>query len=127
MEGMRHGRGLMFYKDGSSYDGHWENNKKQGHGLFNSPDGAVYDGNWEDNEINGQGVMRTAENDTGSGVYNGEWKDGLRHGYGTFFSRNRRTICVGFEGILSAQWRKNMKEIGSKENGTGKEMRGKFS
>jgi antitoxin component YwqK of YwqJK toxin-antitoxin module len=49
LDGMRHGKGKFFYKEGSYYDGEWKNNKMHGFGTLYYPDGCIaYQGEWKD-------------------------------------------------------------------------------
>ena len=43
-EGLRHGKGIFHYADGSKYDGEWKEDKKDGHGVFTFEDGSFYEG-----------------------------------------------------------------------------------
>ncbi|PRP84956.1 hypothetical protein PROFUN_07341 [Planoprotostelium fungivorum] len=40
--GLRHGRGVFHYSDGSKYEGEWENDKKHGEGVFTDSDGRRF-------------------------------------------------------------------------------------
>ena len=45
---MRHGKGVMKWADGSSYDGEWNQDKMTGQGKFNWPNGDECEGKWRD-------------------------------------------------------------------------------
>jgi len=78
-EGQKHGRGIMKYSDGSSYDGEWSHGVMEGYGTFRYANGDVYTGNFIKNKPHGRGlVMYKNEN-----IYDGEWSEGLRTGDGT--------------------------------------------
>jgi hypothetical protein len=55
---MKHGKGKYIFKDGSYYDGQWENNKISGKGsLYFSDQRLEYTGEWSNDEYNGWGVL----------------------------------------------------------------------
>jgi len=66
--GVRVGRGLMKYTDGSSYDGDWKDDKRHGSGKLQSTVG-VYEGDWKADCREGKGVMKFTNGD----VYDGHW------------------------------------------------------
>ena len=76
--GMKVGKGIMEWKDGSKYDGEWKDNKAHGKGKFYHINGHQYEGNWENNKANGEGTY-THKN---GAFYKGMWKDDMQHGYG---------------------------------------------
>ncbi|MBL96265.1 MAG: hypothetical protein CMF52_00450 [Legionellales bacterium] len=78
----RSGRGVMTYADGTSYDGHWQNNKRCGVGTMTYADGTVYDGDWWNDLRHGHGKIRRTD---GSIIYEGPWKNNLKQ------SRLKRT------------------------------------
>jgi hypothetical protein len=43
-EGLRHGKGVFYYSNGSKYEGEWVKNLKQGFGIFTFEDGTTYEG-----------------------------------------------------------------------------------
>ena len=48
------GRGVFFNAaDGSSYDGQWENGKRDGDGLLTLADGCTIEGRWVEGHISG--------------------------------------------------------------------------
>ena len=50
---MRHGKGVLTYKNGSVYDGLWERGMKWGQGKMTYASGNYYDGDWSNNKRNG--------------------------------------------------------------------------
>lgn len=44
-----HGKGALLFKDGSQYEGEFENGMMNGHGTFTYKDGSRYEGGWKDN------------------------------------------------------------------------------
>jgi len=42
---MRHGKGILYYKEGGKYVGNWKENKMDGFGVLYYPDDSIaYDG-----------------------------------------------------------------------------------
>ena len=52
--------------------------KLLGYGILLLKDGSHYEGNFQDGEINGKGERKYADGT----VYKGEFKQGEKHGYG---------------------------------------------
>ncbi|CAF2063927.1 unnamed protein product [Rotaria magnacalcarata] len=89
---------VVYYPDGSRYEGALEDNKRHGKGSFYRANGEKYIGTWMDDEINGQGVYTWL-----SGTrYEGNWKDGKQYGNGTLHAADGR-IYVGhwINGIMN--------------------------
>ena len=77
MSSQYHGKGKITYKDGSYYDGEWENGKRHGFGIE-----WLYDGS----------------------SYRGYYQDDKRHGQGTYYSQNKQSYEVNFEyGIMDGE------------------------
>jgi radial spoke head protein 1 len=67
---LRHGFGIMSYRDGSVYTGNFEHDKRHGFGKCWYPDGlGVYTGFWANGQRNGLGKMVYSNGE----VYHGEW------------------------------------------------------
>jgi len=96
----------IYYEDGSSYEGHFKNNKKEGKGRLTLKTGDIYKGTWIDDVL--QPVVKIKYLD-GNGTYKGEVKDFKRHGKGVFTCGE--TIYEGF-------WEND------RRNGWGKEING---
>lgn len=45
-DGLRHGRGIQIWTDGSKYEGYWSNDMANGRGRLIHFDGNVYEGEW---------------------------------------------------------------------------------
>ena len=91
----------MEYKDGSVYEGQWENDKRHSEetkNIYTWPNGTTYKGAFNNDKFHGQGAINTPETANFEGkfenglkkgygtmtyedgsVYMGEWKDGMRH------------------------------------------------
>ncbi|CDW82395.1 UNKNOWN [Stylonychia lemnae] len=77
-DGLRQGKGLQIWKDGSRYEGYWKNDMAQYHGRMIYPDGEVYDGLWWEDKAHGRGIYLNIQ-----GVkYEGEWHQDQQHGQG---------------------------------------------
>ena len=104
-DGQPHGKGKMFWKDGSFYDGEWEKGVIDGFGTKKTPglyyegffkdghkygkgknifgDGEVHEGDYENGLLNGHGNITYANDDEfNRNNYIGEVKDGHPHGKG---------------------------------------------
>ena len=54
--GLREGRGIQVWVDGSKYQGMWYAGKANGKGRLIHADGDVYEGDWMDDKAHGYGV-----------------------------------------------------------------------
>lgn len=85
--GMKHGRGTMYYKSGNVYKGQWRNGAKHGLGefIFNTT-GDHYVGEFINDKIGGYGRMtfHTGE------IYEGHYTNGMRDGRGTLICPDGR-------------------------------------
>lgn len=52
-QGIREGKGIMTWIDGSVYNGWWKNNMRFGHGRLIEASGDAYQGNWNENKRHG--------------------------------------------------------------------------
>ena len=50
-------KGLLKWKNGDEYEGHFVNDKRKGYGVFRWRDTRVYAGNWMDDERSGYGIL----------------------------------------------------------------------
>lgn len=66
------------FKDGTTYVGSWERNKRHGRGVLTGKDGAVYDGEFVEHDQTGRGILTR----TNGASYEGVWLKGERHGEG---------------------------------------------
>ena len=76
--GIREGRGVMTWEDGSKYDGEWRNHGREGQGIMLWSDGTKYDGEWRADEREGYGILERPDGSR----YEGEWCDGKPQGRG---------------------------------------------
>lgn len=70
-EGLRHGKGLQIWKDGSKYEGYWKNDMANGKGRLIHSDGDVYEGEWYNDKAHGKGIYIHMD----GAKYNGDWKE----------------------------------------------------
>mmetsp|Transcript_105025 Transcript_105025/g.279444 ORF Transcript_105025/g.279444 Transcript_105025/m.279444 type:complete len:430 (-) Transcript_105025:44-1333(-) len=75
---------------GASYNGEWDNNKKNGYGVQVYPSGEKYEGQWSDGLRSGEGTLWVPVGKAQKlrKLYVGGWKDDKRHGRGTCFFKN---------------------------------------
>jgi len=74
-----HGTGTYVFKNKFfKFQGDWVEGKKHGHGILFFKDGGSYEGEFRDDEIMGQGVRRWSDGST----YTGEFVRGERSGKG---------------------------------------------
>ena len=70
-EGLRHGRGVQVWKDGSKYEGYWKNDMANGRGRLIHSDGDVYEGEWLNDKAHGRGTYVHMD----GAQYTGEWRE----------------------------------------------------
>ena len=77
MNNKRHGYGIMVWSHDKSdkvrYEGYYQNDVRHGHGVMEYRDGSRYVGEWANNQRNGEGVMEDRE---GKVLYKGMWFNG---------------------------------------------------
>ncbi len=84
--GKPHGKGLMTYADGKTYNGLWKNGEYK-LGTLTNPDKSSYSGEWKNGLPHGEGTMSYPEGHE-SHFYKGDWKTGLYHGSGNHVLSN---------------------------------------
>lgn len=77
-EGLRQGKGIQMWKDGSKYEGYWREDMANGRGRLIHADGDYYEGFWLNDKACGQGTY----NHMDGARYIGEWLDDKQHGMG---------------------------------------------
>ncbi len=87
VNGVRNGRGTMYYKSGNIYKGEWRNGLKHGLGefIFNTT-GDHYVGEFINDKIGGYGRMVFKDGT----VYEGHYTNGIRDGRGTLICPDGR-------------------------------------
>ena len=84
LKGIRHGKGVYKYDDGTTYTGNWVHGKKHGQGRLEMASGEVYDGEWKDDKMHGYGVHLFPDGAT----FEGQYIDGKWEGYGNYVGSN---------------------------------------
>lgn len=116
-----HGRGLMWFKDGSFYYGMFAQNKREGEGNIRLTDGAEYSGEFRCNEYHGRGILQLPDGSIRAGLwedgrlvegYEGQWNGSELHGIGNLSISALRLLsrptsswksssyCVDFYGVF---------------------------
>ena len=73
MKGLRHGKGIIYYKNGDIlYEGDFLNNKYEGKGRHNLENGNYYIGEFWGGLRNGKGILY---NKNGSIIYEGDFEN----------------------------------------------------
>ena len=80
MNGERHVKGILYYKNGIVYEGEFVHGQKKGNGQCRFPSGSIYTGEWL-TLMNGFGVL---EKNDGT-KYIGQWKNGKIDGMGDYY------------------------------------------
>jgi len=76
-------------ENGNTYEGYFDDNRKNGNGKMYYKNGDYYNGTWLDDRRDGNGTMLYA---TTKEVYEGEWSGDLRSGLGKLIMPNGKTI-----------------------------------
>ncbi|MBP1989558.1 MORN repeat-containing protein [Paenibacillus eucommiae] len=76
--GMKSGKGVYRWSDGTKYEGQWYKDSEYGFGIKEYANGDCYRGEWKEGLFHGKG---TYEWNDGT-KFEGNWQDNLEHGYG---------------------------------------------
>ena len=79
--GLREGKGIMYFNTDDRYEGEWKNDKFEGKGIYYYYDGDKYEGEWKNNSKEGKGTYYF----TNGNRYEGEWKNDKREGKGIYY------------------------------------------
>ena len=71
------------YENGSRFEGHKKDGKRNGHGKFYYQEGSFYDGQWKNNNMHGYGKLYYAN---GKIAYEGSWFNDQFHGHGKVYN-----------------------------------------
>ena len=77
--GMRHGRGMCTWADGSVYTGDWKDNMRDGNGKFVSVEGYVYTGEWAKDLKHGKGIRLAADGTRIVGFWQSDRLNGMAY------------------------------------------------
>ena len=89
-DGLKHGKGAVFYKSGARYEGEWMNDVEHGHGskLWAEEDteegGGTYVGEFRNGVFHGRGKRTYASGPNAGDSYDGEYLNGKRCGTGRY-------------------------------------------
>ena len=73
-------QGKITWKDGSSYEGFFENNKFNGKGKYNWGNQRQYEGEWKNGKMNGKGKLTYSD----GSYYEGDFINGKKSGQGKY-------------------------------------------
>jgi hypothetical protein len=82
--GVRHGHGKFYHKNGNYCEGTFVRDKFDGFGEFFWKNGNMYKGQFKNNKLEGKGVVYFANGD----MYEGEFADDDKHGQGIFYYKD---------------------------------------
>ena len=91
VKGVKHGQGVLLMRDGSRYEGAFDNGEITGKGEKTQTDGTVYKGDFVQGEKHGYGEIVYGG---GGEWYKGEWSFNVRQGQGTLFTKEKNTYTV---------------------------------
>ena len=94
----RHGKGVRTWEDGEHYKGEYRDGLRHGKGVYTWPDGTRYVGEWSNNHRNGQGIMFYPKGER----HEGYWRNGQRHGKGVYTCLDGRRYA--------GEWRNNHRD-----------------
>jgi len=109
--GLKHGLGILNFKNGAKYVGEFVNGHKHGQGKYTNRAGEVLEGLWKDDEfcgapvssaetgeVNAADAAPAQEPKTSEGKYEGELVDGKPHGHGTYTSDTMSYVGMWHKG-----------------------------
>lgn len=88
VEGQKHGKGVLAFKNGRMYKGQFRNGKFNGEAAMTWANGDSYHGQYVDDLKHGYGRFQWGRDGQ---LYEGNWVKGKRHGAGTYTSANGKT------------------------------------
>ena len=65
----RHGKGIMYYKNGDIYEGEYYNDVKEGKGIYYHSNGDRYEGDYKNGRLEGKGIYYYNNGDREMGDY----------------------------------------------------------
>ena len=92
--GLREGKGIMYYNNGRRYEGDWKNDKYEGKGIEYYVNGYRYEGAFKNNKREAKGIMYYNDGDR----YDGDWKSNNREGKGIYYYNKDKSNCNKYEG-----------------------------
>lgn len=100
VDGRITGLGVLYYPNGDTYIGNWQNQVRHGKGRFRFASGNEYLGMFDRNVMQGYGVMTYANGNT----YEGEWHANMPNGKGTYtLARGGKYVGYFVDGKFEGQ------------------------
>jgi len=84
LNGLPHGLGTLYLKNGGKYEGNWAYGLYEGHGTLVLPSGDIYVGEFSKGFIHGEGKMFYPD----GSYYKGSYVYGVREGFGLYYVNN---------------------------------------
>jgi len=81
LNGIPHGNGTLFLKNGGKYEGEWVNGSYQGQGSLVMSNGNIYTGSFSNGFIHGEGKMFYPD----GSYYKGNYEYGIQEGFGLYY------------------------------------------
>ena len=94
LNGIREGKGTMYYNDGDRYEGDWKNGIREGKGIYFFSFGDRYEGDWKNDKKEGKGIMFINDGDR----YEGDFKNDIWEGKGVYYYNNGQWKGDRYEG-----------------------------
>ena len=92
-EGLRHGKGVFYYSNGSKYEGDWFKNLKHGpYGVFTFEDGTTYEGPFENDRMVNRNLAGVANIDNEANLGRQPKKDKEKGGKFVASSRVKKEV-----------------------------------
>ena len=91
IEGLRHGLGIYYYKNGNKYEGQWRRGQRHGRGKLVYANGDVYEGDWLEGKRSGLGVLSYSNGDR----FEGHWHLDKKEGPGRYLYYNTSKMYEG--------------------------------
>jgi len=108
-------QGKITWKDGSSYEGFFENDKFNGKGKYNWGNQKQYEGEWKDGKMNGKGKLIYSD----GSYYEGDFINGKKSGQGKYVWEKDKYYIGG--------WKDDKQNGKGIYNKFGKEVKGFWS
>ena len=84
VNGLREGKGIVYFNDGHRYEGDFKNNKAERKGIEYYNDGDIYEGYYRNGKKEGKGIYYY----NNGNIYEGDFRNGLREGKGIMYYHN---------------------------------------
>lgn len=92
--GLRHGKGILSFRDGSYIKGRWTRDELQGFAVYRMADDSSIEGNFVDGEVDGFAIEL---DDKGKVCFRGTFHDNLRHGKGELFLQDGGYVYIALK------------------------------